>query len=36
MIAALAISTHIAPRALLEETPEMLTTMAELSAKRGH
>jgi hypothetical protein len=34
MIASLSLATRIAPAALLEESPEMLATLAELAAKR--
>ena len=34
MIAALSIATGIAPRELLDETPEMLATLAELVSRR--
>jgi hypothetical protein len=34
MIAALAIVTGIAPAVLLEETPEMVATIAELAGRR--
>jgi hypothetical protein len=34
MIAAIAAATGIAPRALLDEEPEMIATIAEILARR--
>ena len=35
MIGVLALVLHVAPSQLLDESPEMLATLAELAAQRG-